>query len=342
MARSSSRILGRWTAMALRKCVFDHDGKVIEWLSTKGYHELVGYRPPYCWVCSLHGEGAAHRLDGHKRCTSRPAPSHDAAELWVIHGDRFHNEWIPIDVANTAFPPLAVLFVSLGGDDNFFADRCVEAVQFQSSRQAEKSKVPIFYHRGGLANNSNFAEFRELLTCSEVALQELEHQTNGDPLEPFRRAALESRSAYWPQAVGFRDAADDLFFLWAAVKLAESQLGMRAVVEGLLMRPSLSLASRRRDDLETYLLHQHGDIFVPLSCQATLARTVHTLGRNLPDTAMEREETLRQLKTGIVAKWFQDNKGAARARGIDMDWLQLKDRSIQDVDKWALRMKGDN
>jgi hypothetical protein len=354
--------------MPIRKCFFDRNGSVVRMLCPDDKErrdinnnkdaDVIFYEPPdsppVCWVCSLIGAAATHKMSDHGRqhttaldicphdCTERPKPTKEQPELWVIHGDGFHREWKLSGKIEVVSPPLAILFVSYGAGDNVFANRTPEVVELtvNVNKQLVTSKIPVFHHRNQIAGQK--VQFEELLDRFVVALQDLENHRDGNPLAPFKKVALDSLSSPWPWQVGLLDDPTDLYMLYAVICLDIDAQTKKEWVDTLLESDGLSIARTKSylSDLSAYLACEHNNLRIPLGCWADLRQWEHDPHTTLPSSNEDRTDAIRNRKLEIVNAWFCKLWEDAEAISFSAEqWNTVKQMAIGDVAKWDSKVK---
>jgi hypothetical protein len=334
--------------MAIKKCLFDRNGNVVDMLYPDPYavyRDVVTYPPPACWICFILGEEKARQLENHGNhyiatgvqcvdvCKGRKAPTEETRELWVIHGDGIHHEWILGDNVEVVAPPLAILFVSYAGGSGVFASKTAKVKELGIQGQSKRVKIPVFYFRDPIVDMES--AIREVLNCFEVALEILRYQNGGNPLEPFRKVALDSATSEWPMLVGLRDNAKELYFLYALRKLAEEDKVEQNLVDTLLESPGLTIAKENKNDLSNYLAFEHENLLIPLECWEILREWEHN-----PATSAMDKEKIAEKKVNIVKEWLSKYSGAARRYGINnANWRTVKQWAIKDAETWDSTVK---
>ena len=334
--------------MAIKKCLFDRNGNVVDMLYPDPYavyRDVVTYRPPACWICFILGEEKARQLENHGNhyiatgvqcvdvCKGRKAPTEETRELWVIHGDGIHHEWILGDNIEVVAPPLAILFVSYAGGSGVFASKTAKVKELRIQGQPNKVKIPVFHYRDPIAGCKS--DIEKVLDCFGVALEILKYQDGGDPLEPFWKVALDSSTSDWPEKVGLRDNATILYFLYALRKLADQNGVGQELVEELLNIDDLSITRTRKNDLSNYLAHIHSNLLIPLECWEILRKWEHN-----PETSATEKEKIAEKKVKIVKSWLSSFSHAAYLHGIrGANWTTVKQWAIEDAIKWDSTVK---
>jgi hypothetical protein len=301
--------------------------------------------PNKCWICSLIGENAAFKLPEHQKgggssvnaCKARDTPKEEMSELWVIHGHESHRSWLSsVERIDVMSPPLAFLFVSFGGGVNYFAEKA-KVVNLSVKGLSAYAQVPVFHYQDGIAGEREL--FTDLLSQFVVALDGLQNQNGGDPLEHFEKAAQDATNSEWPQKVGLRDNAKYLFYLYAACKMSEQEPLLTELAVGLLSNPLLKIAKGINDrgcgELDNYLKQLHRNLLIPLECWADLMQWEHNPDKRM--ASLSPDQILKK-KRELVNTWFDDNKDtwcAFSTEGkLQKHWATVKKMSITDVDKW--------
>jgi hypothetical protein len=339
--------------MPIRMCFFDINRTVIDMLYSdhpkkeeiyaNKTKDVMICKTNECWICSLIGENAAFNLPEHQKdrdvCKAKAIDTSEEkmSELWVIHGHEPHRSWLSsIESIDVTSPPLAFLFVSFGGKANFFAEE-TKVVNLKLKGQDAPAQVPVFHYQDGIASKREL--FTDLLSQFVVALDGLQNQDGGDPLELFKKAAQDATNSEWPQKVGLRDNAKYLFYLYAACKLSEQEPLLTKIVMGLLSNPVLKIAKgindRSSDELVKYLEQLHKNLLIPLECWAELMKWEHNSDKK--EASLTRDQILKK-KRELVNKWFRDNKDTwcafSKGEKLQEHWATLKELSEADVDKW--------
>lgn len=305
--------------------MFDHDGRLIEWLGKSQYAKPEIGCQDNCLICSLLGDTPEVRITKHGYWCSRERSTNHDREIWLVHRDPDRGLWNATITPPIQYVPAAILFVSQRGSSQEFGGKEPQVVEVPFPEGGGKAYLPIFYHDAGLYSSSTPEEFEELLRCFDIALETRDWRSQDEVLDSFGRSALLSSSTYWPHAIHLRDDAEHLFYLWCAVRLRKQDPSYAWRVEEFLLWEDLAIARRHGDSLDAYLAGIHGGVFVPLACRAELVRALR----------IQRDDVEPLQRKGIVDRWLEGKRNFAARLRLNGKWNDIAGWIHADLEKWT-------
>lgn len=227
--------------------------------------------------------------------------------------------------------PLALFFLSFTGGQEMFEGIEAKTFVLKCVEHSSNCHLPVFHLQGDLANFTDPANFKTIMTQFVVALGYPKKSKDADPLEPFRRALAEPGNAKLAEKIGLlMDDPDLLFILFAGSTLNQQGNALTSKVAKLLEDPKLRVAHSNERTLQSYLWKKHHNRFIPIRCQSTVTDRVHDLGKG---PSAPTVEPLAEFKMRTLNEWFEMHKEEATSC-LGIDWEEVKRLAIKHMKRF--------
>jgi len=125
-----------------RICVFDHDGRFIEWLGKSQYAKREIDCQDNCLICSVLGDTPEMRITKHGYWCTREGPANYDREIWLVHRDPDRGLWNAAITPPIQYVPAAILFVSQRGSSQEFGGKEPQIVEVPFPESEGKAYLP--------------------------------------------------------------------------------------------------------------------------------------------------------------------------------------------------------